>query len=632
MSNLLNVGVRALQANQVALQTAGNNIANVNTTGYSRQTVVLENVAGQFSGGGYYGQGVNVATIQRNYSAFLTYQATVAKSLASSDSARLEKLVQLEDIFQGGAGGVGASVSDMLNAFSDVANAPTDLTARTVVLTRANETAARFRTAAGSLEELERGTEDGIKQAVAAVNGLATRIAAVNVEIAKTQGSGHEPNDLLDQRDQLISDLNQYIQTTSIKADDGSIGVFVAGSQALVLGGTAATIQVSGDAFNDPTKTQVSIVRNGVAVQLDADALGGGELSGLTRFHNGDLAEARDLLGRMALSISTVVNDQHHLGLDLNGIAGGDFFTPPTIPIGMAGTANTGTAAMGITVTNPIALQASQYEVLFTGPAAGSVVRLSDGQTTAFGALPIAIDGLSFQVTSGGAAAGDTFRLNPYGSAATSMTTAFSSARSLAVASPVEARAGTTNTGGLSLVGIQGKTANVNLTQTVTLTFNAGGTFDVVGTGTGNPTGVAYTSGQAISYNGWELTLKGAPLPGDTYTVQIATAGFSSRNAGNADAMLALRDVALFDGAALTDGYAGLMAEVGATVQSSKLSAGVSQSIATNIEKDRAGVSGVNLDEEAAKLLQFQQAYQASAKMIQIAQSVFDSLIQSMGR
>ena len=632
MSSLLNVGVRALQANQVALQTAGNNIANVNTPGYSRQTVILENVAGQFSGAGYYGQGVNVETIIRNYSQFLTHQSTIANALASSDSARAEKLIQLEDIFQGGASGLGASVSDMLNAFSDVANAPTDLTARTVVLTRAGEATARFRTAANSLNELELGTEAGISQAVKAVNSLAGRIAAVNAEISKAQGSGHTPNDLLDQRDQLVSELNQYVQTTSIKADDGTVGIFLAGSQALVLGTTVAPLQVSNDRFNDLSKTQVSLVRNGLTIPLDEVALGGGELSGMLRFQNTDLAQARNLLGRMAVAITTSVNAQHRLGLDLDGNAGGDLFTPPLIANGLAATTNTGSAVMGITVADPTVLVASQYELQFSGPAAGNVVRLSDGQVTAFAGVPITIDGLTFQVNSGAAAAGDQFRMNPYGAAPASLNTAFSTARSLAIANPVEARAGVANTGGLAVQAIQAKTANANMTQTVTLTFNGAGTFDVVGTGTGNPTGVAYTSGQPISYNGWALTLKGAPQAGDTYTVQIATPGFSTRNAGNADAMLALRDVAMFDGAALTDGYAGLMAEIGANVQSSKLAAGVSQSIASNIEKDRAGVSGVNLDEEAAKLLQFQQAYQASAKMIQIAQNIFDTLIQNLTR
>ena len=172
--------------------------------------------------------------------------------------------------------------------------------------------------------------------------------------------------------------------------------------------------------------------------------------------------------------------------------------------------------------------------------------------------------------------------------------------------------------------------ANANLTAPVTLTFTAAGTFDVSGTGTGNPTGVAYAAGQSISYNGWTLTLKGTPKPGDTITVQAMTAGHSNLNAGNATALLGLRDAAVFDGAPMSDGYASLMAQVGVRSQSAQYAAGISESIASSLETSRTSVSGVNLDEEAAKLLQYQQAYQASAKMIQIAQNIFDTLLQGM--
>lgn len=631
MSNLLNIGVRALLANQAALQTAGNNVSNVNTPGYSRQTVVLANVAGQFSGSGYYGQGVSVATIERNYSQFLTRQSVLASSIASADSSRLEKLTQLEDVFQGGTSGLGASVSDMLNAFSDVANAPTDLTARTVVLTRATEAAARFRTASDSLDALQTSTLADINQGVIAVNSFAAQIASINSEIAKAVGNGHEPNDLLDKREQLVADLNKIVQTSSVTADDGSVGIFLAGSQVLVLGNTVAKLKVSADAFNDSGKVQMAVERNGLTFQLGEDSLGGGKLAGLMRFNNNDLTSADDLLGRMAVSISTVVNAQHRLGIDLNGVAGSDLYNPPTLPDGLAGTTNTGNAAIGITVSDSTQLVASQYEVQFTGGGTGNVVRLSDGTVTTFAVTPIEVDGLVFTVKSGSEAVGDIFRMKPFSTAARDINMAFSSPKALAVASPVEAIPNSTNTGGLAIVSLQPKTADANLTQTVTLTFTAGGTFDLVGTGTGDPTGVAYTSGIPIAYNGWELTLKGAPQVGDVYTVQMATPGYTKRNANNADAMLALRDIGLFDGAALTDGYAGLMAQVGTSVQSVQLAAGVSASIATNVEKDRAGVSGVNLDEEAAKMLQYQQAYQGSAKLLQIADSIFKTLIQSLG-
>ena len=130
MSSILNIGVRALQANQAALHTVSNNIANVNTPGYSRQSVQLQNVAGQFSGSGYFGKGVDVLTVTRTYSDFLTRQAAIAQSVAAGDQTRLDKLQQLENYFKGGPTGLGAAVSDMLNAFSDGVSAPADLTAR----------------------------------------------------------------------------------------------------------------------------------------------------------------------------------------------------------------------------------------------------------------------------------------------------------------------------------------------------------------------------------------------------------------------------------------------------------------------------------------------------------------------
>ena len=166
-------------------------------------------------------------------------------------------------------------------------------------------------------------------------------------------------------------------------------------------------------------------------------------------------------------------------------------------------------------------------------------------------------------------------------------------------------------------------------TSGVTLSFTSPNSFDVIGPGTGNPVGVAFTPGLAINYNGWSLTLKGNPKPGDTYTV--AANAFPNTSAGNAEAMLALRDLPMFDGAAATDGYGGLMSSIGVRVQSAGFSAGISQSIAKNVETDRASVTGVNLDEEAAKLLQFQQAYQASAKILQVSQTMFDTMINSLG-
>ncbi len=240
--SLLNVGARALLANQVALQTTGHNIANVSVAGYSRQTAVMQTVQGQFTGGGYIGNGVEVTTILRNHNELLTRQAAAAQAVQAADVVRAERVTQMQDVFQGGPSGLGASITDMLNSLVDVVSSPTDITARTVTLTRMDEMASRMRSAAEQLQEIQYSVNEQLHNNITRVNDLAKSIADVNEQIARVQGNGQTPNDLLDQRDQLVREINQYVQTTQIPATDGTLGIFVGGSQALVAGWQLLTV------------------------------------------------------------------------------------------------------------------------------------------------------------------------------------------------------------------------------------------------------------------------------------------------------------------------------------------------------------------------------------------------------
>jgi flagellar hook-associated protein 1 FlgK len=662
MGGLLSVGTRALQANQVALQTAGNNIANVNTAGYSRQTVSMGSVLGQYTGAGYIGKGVEVVTIKRELSAFLTTQSALAGATQAGDAARASKLQQLQEIFSGGANGLGAAVSDMLNAFSDVASAPTDLTARAVVLTRVDETASRMRTASQQLDDFQQGLTQELNQNINRINDLATSIADVNELIARAQGSGQPPNDLLDRREQMVRDLNKYVQTTSIPADDGTMGIFIAGSQALVLGNKASAVSLTADAFGVKNQ-KLAITRDGQSTTMDENMLGGGEVSGLLRFQNADLAEGRNLLGRFTMAVTASMNEQHGLGLDLDGKAGGNLFS--TIDISgnvRAGVNNSGTNSITLVVSDKTKLVASDYEVSFSTATGGTVTRRSDGVKTAFSYTPNAapapaagtfnflnpadnqynltsIDGLSLSTVPGSAhIIGNSFLVSPFSTSANSIRSEFSSPRALAVASAVAGRMGSANTGSLQFASLTART-NPPTNVPVVITFTGANTYtrsDYVGA----LSPFTYTSGQVIEgsvpattpLSQWSLKLQGTPANGDTFTVQAQPGAYQNSNAGNAGAMMDLRDMTLFDGAKLTDGYAALIAQVGIRTQSANYAAEVSGAIAANLETERTGVAGVNLDEEAAKLLQFQQAYQASAKMIQIAQSIFDTLIQTLAR
>ena len=678
--SLLNIGARALQANQIGLQTTGHNIANVKTPGYSRQTVSQETVQGLYSGNGYIGQGVDVQAILRTHSDLLTRQAASAAAVKAGDNARLERLTQLQDVFSGGPSGLGAAINDMMNAFSGVANAPTDMTARNVALTRMDETAMRMRGASERLDELGDSVNKQINGSLVQINALAKSIASVNAQIVEAKGNGHSPNDLLDKRDQLIRDLNVHIQTTQIAADDGSIGVFVSSSQPLVLGNTAATLSLGApDAFpGSLTQQQLffSMPGNAQKVALNQNMLGGGTIAGLLQFQNNDLAEGYALLGRMAAGITDALNTQNKLGLTLDGNRGKDLFKPLELANALTGKNNTSSNQMGLTVVDASKLQASSYNVTFTGTNSGTVTRQSDGKFFQFdnsatpapgtSTLDAIMLGEGLQLTDGatpsgsfaGANINDQFQLNPMQGLAGQMQAQQFSPRELAAANPINAAMGSTNQGTLQLSTLKPTGPTLTLPPSpvppatgagVTLTFTAGppATFSPVGNtnppmnlSTTPPTPLVapftYTAGQPISIDGWEITLQGTPKTGDSVTVGDAKdpqyGDWYTRDAGNAGAMLALRDKVLFDGATLSDGFAGAMAQVGTRTQSAMFAANLSTAIADNLEQDRTGISGVNLDEEAARLLQYQQAYQASAKMLSIASNIFDTLMQSVGR
>jgi len=646
---IMNVGVGALKANQIALQTVGNNIANVNTPGYSRQSAVLQTVQGQATGSGFVGKGVDVQTIVRSYDDFLTKQSALANSNSSEDKARYDFLQRTQEIFQTGENGLGATIGNFFNSFADVSLAPSDTTARSVVMTKADQMAQQFNSNAASLADLKSGVVDQLTNDTSTVNNLISQIANTNYQIAQAISGGQIPNDLLDQRDQLIHQVNKYIQTSQVTGDNGQINLFISNSMPVVLGSKPATLSVGFDSFNNTNKSKLSYSMGGTSsTELNEDYMGGGEITGLLKFQNKDLVDATNLLGRMALAIGTVLNNQQALGLDPNGNAGSNLYNIASIPNALSKSSNTGTARIAVTVqsspSGATSFKASDYQLDFNGTT-WTATRTLDGVTTNLSATPYNfptapanLDGLTFTLSSGTAASGDSFFTRPFATTASSISTAFATTQGLAMASPVAASAGVSNKGTLTLQSLSALSALGTIPVTpVTLTFTNTGSSYTYTRSDGLPFAPdnIYTPGTAIKYNAegtvWSVTLKGIPQTGDT--VIIGRNSNFSLDAGNAQAVLDLRDLTLFDGLRpLTDGYASLVAAVGVKVQSAQSAQQITTDIAASIAKQKSNVSGVNLDEEAARMLQYQQAYQAAGKMMQIAQSIFETLLQGLGR
>ena len=635
VSALISIGQRALAANYAALQTTGNNIANASTPGYSRQSVELETAGSQASGSGFFGKGVNVATVSRAHDEFLTREAASTQSVAAADASRYDQLQRLEKVFGLGEAGLGYAAGQLFSAFVDVSSKPQDASARQVVLARADDLALRFRSAGEQIDSQQAGVVQEVKVAVSSVNQLARQIADLNQRISISMGSGHAPNDLLDQRDRAIAELGQYLQVTTIPASDGSVGVFAGGGQKLVLGTNVNKLVAQADPF-DPARVQLGIEDNGRVRELGESSIVGGSLAGLMRFQNQDLADARGLLGRMAAAISAGVNQQQALGLDLRQPAGSGapLFAVGAARVLPASTNSASGSSVAISVVRADRLQASDYE-LRADPsgAAGSylLTRLSDGMqsTIASGAT---VDGMRIAITPPAPAAGDRFLLQPVSNAARDMRRVLDDPRGIAAAGPVTAQAGAANTGTATIASVRAASSSLNPALTASITFtdaNGGFSYSLVdssgslapSTGTGQ-----WTAGSPIALNGFELRLNGVPAAGDT--VSVGKTAFPAGDNANANALLALRDRALVDGETATEAYASALAEIGVRVQGAQHASRMSQSIASAAQAAQTSKSGVNLDEEAARLIQYQQSYQAAAKMLQVAQAVFDSLLQ----
>ena len=671
---LSSLGTRALGAAFAQLQTTGNNIANANTRGYSRQEVELASSNGQYTGAGFFGRGVDITTVTRAHDDFLTQQAALARSQASADSARSDQLTQLEKIFGIGEAGLGYSATQFFNAFTDVSTKPQDETARQVVLARANDLASRFNAAAQQIDTLQAGVTQQIQVSVASVNSLTEQIAALNKRIVDARGLGQPPNDLLDKRDTAINDLSQYVQVSTVPADDGSLSVFLGGGQSLVVGAQTTKLLAMYDPY-DATRAVLGVAGQNGSRQLDDALLSSGSIAGLLRFQNSDLTDARNQLGQLALGIGQQVNEQQSLGLDLLGQPGAAMFRVGNVsgaPViaGRSLATNSGSGSVSLTLQSPSSLaaaqissvQASDYELIADGAGGFQLQRLSGGAPDpAFAARTVAngdiVDGFQINV-SGSPAAGDRFLLQPAGSAARDLRLDMVNPKSIAAASPLSVTAGSSNKGTGSVLSLTAASVSAGSHPDLPATLR----FQVTATpgqytytwtdASGTSTPAAWQPGQPIDYpgttasNGFKMTITGVPVAadplaspavvGDSFTVGRNTYPLSDNR--NANGLLSLRDASLVGavwsggslqpGASVTDAYANVIANVGVRVQSAKASADLSSSVADQANKDLASKSGVNLDEEAARLIQYQQSYQAAAKMLQVAQSIFDSLLQ----
>jgi flagellar hook-associated protein 1 FlgK len=641
MSNgdIFGTAVSGLLAFQRGLAVTGHNIANVNTPGYSRQRVELVTRTPQFTGGGFVGTGVTSNTVSRVYDGFITTQFRAATSTTSQLEHYHQMAAQVDNLFADPQAGLSPTLQAYFSAVHDVASDPTSIPARQVMLAAANSLAARFHHLDGQLTDMRASVNTEITDTVNEINDLSQGIADINSEIVRYQGfaGGQVPNDLLDRRDELVRQLAEKVAVTTVPQDDGALNVFIGNGQTLVLGALATDLSVSRDAY-DATRYEVAFTVGGTTTVI-SDALTGGTLGGALQFRNEILDGAQNTLGRVAMALSSSMNDQHQLGMDLTGALGGDFFydiAASSVQV-LDNSSNTGSGVVAAAVTDVSALTTSDYLLQRTG-ASYTLTRLSDNSVTTLTTFPGAseeVDGVTLTLSSGTIAVGDRILIRPTRQAAGDFAVALTDPSEIAAAAPIRTVTTLANTGNASIsAGTVNSPppTNANLTQTVTLTFTSSAQFDVNGTGTGNPSGVAYTSGGNITYNGWTIQINGTPQAGDVFTIQANTNGYSDNR--NARLMADLQSTGVLNGSTTTyqDAYGALVADVGTKTHSAEVNYRAQESLLSHVTEARDAVSAVNLDEEAANMMRFQQAYQAAAQMISVSDNVFQTLLAAVRR
>lgn len=634
MADLLNIGVSGLLAFQRNLTTTSHNISNVNTPGYSRQRVELGTRQPQFAGAGYVGNGVQVSGVQRVYDSFLTSQIRTSTSANSQLQSLYSYASQVDNLLADSQSGLSPALQDFFGAVQGVADDPASTPARQVLLSNAAGLTDRFQYLNQRLVDLRNGVNTQLQTTTTEINSLAQGIAKINKDIADALGSGGgtAPNDLLDKRDILIVQLAERVAVTTIPQDDGAVNVFIGNGQSLVVGTASNTLVTSPNAY-DPARLEVAF-KTGTTTVIISDSLTGGTLGGALQFRNQVLDSAQNSLGRLATGLVNTFNAQHLEGQDLNGALGAAFFTAGAVQV-LARSSNGGSGVVSAAIADANALTSSDYR-LQNNAGTYTVTRLSDNTVTTlagFPGAPATVDGVTISLSSGVINSGDSFLIQPTRNGARDISVAISDPRKIAVAAPIRTGKSLSNLGSAEVsAGEVLNSANPALLNTVTITFNnPPTTFAVTGVAP-DPSPVAYTSGANIAYNGWQIQITGTPQAGDTFTLQQNTNGVSdNRNAlllGGLQTQLSLAG----SSASYQDLYGQVVAQVGSTTHQADISRQAQESLLGQVTAARDAVSGVNLDEEAADLVRFQQAYQAAAQVISSSNSLFDALLNAVRR
>lgn len=672
MASLINIGMSGLNASQGALVTVGNNIANANTSGYSRQQIVQGSAASQQVGGVFIGTGTTLADVRRVYNSYLDAQLQTTTSLNGDAQAYLDQIGTVDKLLSDKNTGVSAALSSFFSSLQTAAAAPGDVSARQLLLTSAQTLSNRFNSISTQLNQQNEGINSQLDTLTSMVNQHTATIASLNKQIAQATTAGNTPNNLLDARNEAVRSLNELVGVT-VQEHDNVYDITLGTGQSLVQGSTSNTISaVPGKVDKSQYSIQVNFQQSSSDV---TSVISGGKIGGLLRYRDDVLAPAMNDLGRTAIVVADAINQQLGQGLDANGEFGSSLFNSINSATAIsqrsqAATGNIGAGNFNVSIADSGALTAYDYQVTFTSATEYSVKR-SDG--TDMGAFATTdnpakvIDGFTLDLKGGPMTAGDAFKVSPTRSGAGNIGVQMSDANKLAFAGPLVAGAGGSNTGtgavgGLNLTVPLDIYSGTNLGQSqvedampLRIVFDgvndAGAhTYRVLNEKGEKISDGSYVPGQdnavkikvpvanadgSTSDVSFDATISGSPGKGDSFDIKFNKDGKADNR--NANELLGLQTKATVGvgkdgtgGVSMATSYSQLVSKVGGKASQAAVDGTANGAALAYAKEVRNSVSQVNLDEEASNLVKFQQYYTASSQIIKAAQATFSTLINSL--
>jgi flagellar hook-associated protein 1 FlgK len=627
MSDLFDISISALQAFQTGIAVTSNNIANANTPGYAVESVELTAQVPQGSTAAAIGDGVSVASINRAVDQLNNTQLYNSQSNLGQLNSLQTYTNHIDDIIGTTAGGLTTALTNYYNAWSTLANDPTSAASGQAVLSAAQAVATSFQSTNSQLQALNTGINSSITSDVSQINSLAASIANLNQKISAgaNGGSSQQPNALLDQRDTELSNLSKLVGVSTTSNSDGSINVFIGNGEPLVLNGNVTTLTTVPDSFN-ASQLDISTTTNGT--NSINSQITSGDLGGLLAARTQAVNPAINQIGQLATAFSASANTQQNSGLDLAGALGSNLFSlgaAQAVPSSNNTGSASATVTVGTTAASIGALTADNY-VLSYGGGAYSLSDATTGKAVAFTQAGNTLTGPGFSVTlSQTPATGDQFLIEPTAAAAGSISVTLTNSSQLASASALTATAATTNTGSGSL-GTFSNPTNQTLPANTTIAFTSATTYTVNG-------GAAQTVGNGglVTVGGWQATLTGTPAALDSFTVKNNVGQVGNNVNALANAAQQTQGLLASGTTSVTAATSALVTAVGSQAQQVNTAQTAQSAVNTQAIANVQAVSGVNLDDEAANLLKWQQAYQASAQALQIGNSVFTTFLDAIG-